>query len=528
MLSSSSRRNNKTSKKAGEGNGAGMARRSSLEGTYQYLTRDDTIVQVTIVCGDVFGEDDPDLCLWSEFSQGTVLTTPETGSEPVPGDEGLYFLANPARSDDGTMNPDRMCVLSGTFRRSSSMVEDDDGDQLQLKAIPLASSNGCKNSHTNFQLVVKGTMKKAEDEEEEDAHDSGGMILELDVSDDFGATYYTETKVCPHTYVARKVDEGESNGKLALALKGIDDKNRQLLPSFFFLNTSITNKKNTCLKKLEACVEDDEVFPNPCRQCCVDKGINTGICNLNGKGNTCKCTTPTNEPCTIDMDKCSGGRVLIKNTCVNKTLLEACVEDDEVFPNPYRKCCLHKGVRSGVCYLNVPGEINNRLPYCDTLTNEPCFIDMDKCPVGMKEEEGYTGYNSRYSYLDRKGWDFRCVRLDACPTDCRNKDDGRLGRDCCIDKNIDIGFCNLNGPNDTCTCATPTSPSQTCTIDMSCPDDCGVRRYGEGKNVYGRQCCIDLKVKGYCYLNGSDNACKCKKRIGDNKYETGPQCTIKM
>jgi len=187
-LSSSSRRNNKTSKKAGEGNAAGMVRRSSLEGTYQYLTRDDTIVQVTIGCGDDFGEDDPDLCLWSEFSQGTVLTTPKTGSEPLPGKEGLHFLANPSRSDDGTINPDRMCVFSGTFRRSSSMVEDDDGDQLQLKAIPLASSNGCKNLHTNFQMVVKGTMKKVKHEEDAAARDSDGTILVVDVSDNFGTT----------------------------------------------------------------------------------------------------------------------------------------------------------------------------------------------------------------------------------------------------------------------------------------------------------------------------------------------------
>jgi len=182
--------------------------------------------------------------------------------------------------------------------------------------------------------------------------------------------------------------------------------------------------------------------------------------------------------------------------------MEACVEDNEVFPNPYRKSCLQRGIKNGIC---------------NTLTNEPCFIDMDKCPVGMTKEEGYTGYNTGYSYYTG-GWDYRCVRLDACPAKC-DTIDGQ-GRKCCMDKGIDTGLCNLNGPHDTCTCAT--SPKQTCTIQMSCPDDCG----GSG---YGKECCIDEEIyTGLCYLNGPLNTCKCKKRIGDNKYDDGLECTIKM
>ena len=212
-----SSRRNKTAKKAGggEGNGAGMVRRSSLDGTYEYLSRDQTIVQVTIGCGEDFGEfDDPDLCLWSEFSLGTVVATPEPGSTPW-GEEGLQFLPNPALPEDGTIHPDRVCVRSGTFRHSASMVEDEEGDQLHLKAIPLASSHGCNNLYTNFQLVVKGTMKPAEEEDAAAAaaHDIDGTILELDISDDFGATYYTDTKVCPHTYIARKVPTEEEEKK---------------------------------------------------------------------------------------------------------------------------------------------------------------------------------------------------------------------------------------------------------------------------------------------------------------------------
>ena len=52
-------------------------------------------------------------------------------------------------------------------------------------------------------------MKEAKDKEEEDARDSNGLILVVDVSVNFGNTYYTNTKVCPHTYVARKVPTKE-------------------------------------------------------------------------------------------------------------------------------------------------------------------------------------------------------------------------------------------------------------------------------------------------------------------------------
>ena len=75
-------------------------------------------------------------------------------------------------------------------------------------------------------------MKKADDKNE--------TILELDFSDNFGFTYYTDDKECSSTYIGLKVNEGEGNGKVALAIKGIYDKNKQLLhivipPYYFFL-----------------------------------------------------------------------------------------------------------------------------------------------------------------------------------------------------------------------------------------------------------------------------------------------------
>jgi len=59
-------------------------------------------------------------------------------------------------------------------------------------------------------------MKKADDNDE--------TILNLDFSDNFGFTYYTDTKVCSRLYIGQKVDEGESNGHRDLAVNGSEDK----------------------------------------------------------------------------------------------------------------------------------------------------------------------------------------------------------------------------------------------------------------------------------------------------------------
>ena len=180
------------------------------------------------------------------------METPEQGSEPFPGREGLYFLPNVAIPEDGIIIPDNVCEFSGTFRLSSSLMEEEDGHQLKLEAIPLASLNGCVTTTTNFKLVVKGTMKKVDDKDE--------TILELDFSNDFGFTYYTDTKVCPHSYIGQKVDEGNSNGQRALAQNGSDDKHvsnnsvvrRQLILSNFWSKlVSFWSRRNFCWSSCE-------------------------------------------------------------------------------------------------------------------------------------------------------------------------------------------------------------------------------------------------------------------------------------
>ena len=134
------------------------------------------------------------------------------------------------------------------------MVEEEDGyNQLKLEAIPLASSNGCATTTTNFKLVVKGTMKKADDDDE--------MILELEFSNDYGATYYTDTKVCPRSYIGQKVDDvAEGNGQRALAQNGSDDKHvsnnsvvrRQLILSNFWSKlVSFWSRRNFCWSSCE-------------------------------------------------------------------------------------------------------------------------------------------------------------------------------------------------------------------------------------------------------------------------------------
>ena len=70
-----------------------------------------------------------------------------------------------------------------------------------FKPLPLASSNGCQTTTKNFQLVVKGTVSEGEED--------GREQIELEFSDNYGESYYTDDKECPLSYVARKLNDDE-------------------------------------------------------------------------------------------------------------------------------------------------------------------------------------------------------------------------------------------------------------------------------------------------------------------------------
>ena len=157
---------------------------NAIQGMYVYTNKCNNVFQATIECGSKFGDgvgvsDDLDLCLFSEYKigdAGDAVPEDVTGdSEPLPG--GGYFVPNDKLPSAGQLiDPDIVCVYSGTFRLSSAM----DGPRF-LKPIPLATSNGCPITTTNFQTVVKGMVQ-----------DDGN--LELDFSSDYGVSYYTKDK----------------------------------------------------------------------------------------------------------------------------------------------------------------------------------------------------------------------------------------------------------------------------------------------------------------------------------------------
>ena len=185
-----------------------------IEGTYLYTSRCGLVFQATIGCGG-FGDDDDDLCLYSEFSLGKLSNSTEGGAVPLPSpftdtdtdtETEVFLIPNPDVSDDGSVDENVVCVFSGAFRKSSAFGRDDN-DNTVLKALPLASSNGCQTTTKNFQLVVKGTVSEDEDD---------GKQIELEFSDDFGESYYTDDKECPLTYVAFKLDDDEVRRSLAV------------------------------------------------------------------------------------------------------------------------------------------------------------------------------------------------------------------------------------------------------------------------------------------------------------------------
>ena len=178
---------------------------NSIQGTYMYSNKCNNVFQATIECG-LFGEGDPELCKFSEYKVGDVVTECDEGEVvcvPLLDGNGFLKINDKLPSAGQLIDPNIVCTFSGTFRASLAM-----DDHNMLYPIPLATSNGCPTTTTNFQTAVKGMVK-------EDGN------LELDFSSDYGLSYYTKNEnVCPYSYIAKKVpNENEGQGR-ALAREG--------------------------------------------------------------------------------------------------------------------------------------------------------------------------------------------------------------------------------------------------------------------------------------------------------------------
>ena len=203
----------------------------SLEGVYFYTNKCHHIFQATIECGvfeDGTNGPDLDLCLYSEHLVGTIMETEDVPGSLKPLKNGGFFQWNERLPVVGQpMDPDNLCVFSGTFRKSSAM------EGPALNAIPLASSKGCVEdlcceNPSNFQLVVKGTLRK------EDGH------LALEFSKDYGTSFYTDEITCPLAYIGKKVTDNSvvlpvgnkdasSNNAMGRSLSSHQDKIEDLI-----------------------------------------------------------------------------------------------------------------------------------------------------------------------------------------------------------------------------------------------------------------------------------------------------------
>ena len=206
--------------------------KESIEGSYYYLGSCNGIYKVNINCG-TFGKpnniDDRDLCIYEEYNVGAIIGEEEGVEIPAEAtalDNGLLYVPKDGthykdkdrisyEKEGSNIDRNEVCVLSGTFRHSSTVV------RSGLLPIPLAKSNGCNkptsqsccaNADTqNFQFVVKASIL-----------DNGD--LDIGVSSNYGYTYYTDNmSTVPQElkeimYVAKKVVVENGRRELWLCL----------------------------------------------------------------------------------------------------------------------------------------------------------------------------------------------------------------------------------------------------------------------------------------------------------------------
>ena len=145
---------------------------ANIEGVYVYTNKCSMVYQAVIGCGL---QQDEDFCLYTEFKLGILVDEEYPGSIPIPGNKDQSFLPNselPSASDPGSVDPEKVCVFSGTFSKSARM------EGNALKPVPLASSHGCGTGFTNYQLVMRARITNSDGD------------LDLGFSSDYGETYY--------------------------------------------------------------------------------------------------------------------------------------------------------------------------------------------------------------------------------------------------------------------------------------------------------------------------------------------------
>ena len=151
------------------------------------------------------------LCIYEEYNVGAIIGEEEGVEIPAEAtalDNGLLYVPKDGthykdkdrisyEKEGSNIDRNEVCVLSGTFRHSSTVV------RSGLLPIPLAKSNGCNkptsqsccaNADTqNFQFVVKANIL-----------DNGD--LDISVSSSYGFAYYTDN-INTSTEVPKEVTE---------------------------------------------------------------------------------------------------------------------------------------------------------------------------------------------------------------------------------------------------------------------------------------------------------------------------------
>ena len=182
---------------------------ANIEGVYVYTNKCSMVYQAVIGCGLL---QDEDFCLYTEFKLGVLVNEDYPGSIPVPGNKDQFFLPNselPPASDPGSVDPEKVCVFSGTFSKSARM------EGNTLKPVPLVSSRGCGTGFTQYQLVMRARITNSDGD------------LDFGFSSDYGETYYMDEKDCPVSYIGNKQsfqDSAFPDGPLRhRALWGVSD-----------------------------------------------------------------------------------------------------------------------------------------------------------------------------------------------------------------------------------------------------------------------------------------------------------------